>query len=384
MIHVQPFPPKKFFQMSSRDIEERRLLLERYLQSIVQNKVLLSSSYFDEFFLKAQRDTCLEQALVKGPSELVNLSISLLSRQEILLENVATDSSTNKLYQACASKLQLDSESQPYFNLFLYENKSNHLNLIRPLFAFESPYFSLKQIEKSHDHPCLVLKKSYWNPDDDMKLIDQAATRHLLFVQAMYEIEQSQSDTTADFQQQLNRLREQESFKEYILLARTWKFSGYILLQSCSLRYPNTDLGNQEPIQCQLAMGNNELLCYCPSQNKDISFKVTRIRCWKVNWNQRDLNITFEYLLKKDTLQWITLHTEQAALVSTCLQSMVDEILSNRTDLPPLVSSSSTVQRPTKANQSIRFNSLSTRTQSDLDRLNNNTLFDRGDGDDEL
>ena len=370
--------------MNSRDIEERRLLLERYLQSIVQNKALLSSPHFDQFFLKAQRDTCLEQTLIKVPSERVNLSIYLLNEQEILVENISTDMDTPKLYQACASKLQLDSDSQAYFNLFLYEHKANQLNLIRPLFNFESPYFSLKQMEKSHDHPCLVLKKSYWNLDDDMKLIDQPVTRHLLFLQSVYEIEQSQSDITADFQQQLNRLRAQESFKEYILLARTWKFSGYILLQSCSLRYPIADLVNQEQIQCQLAIGNNELLCYCPSENKDIAFKVTRIRCWKVNYDKQDLNITFEYLLKKDTLQWITLHTEQAALVSTCLQSMVDEILSKRADVAALVSSSSTVQRSTKANQSIRFNSLSTRTQSDLDRLNNNTLFDRGDGDDDL
>ena len=63
---------------------------------------------------------------------------------------------------------------------------------------------------------------------------------------------------------------------------------------------------------------------------KEILFKVTRIRCWKVNWTKQEMNISFEYLIKKDNLEWITIHTEQAALVSTCLQSMVDEILAKK------------------------------------------------------
>ena len=73
---------------------------------------------------------------------------------------------------------------------------------------------------------------------------------------------------------------------------------------------------------------------------RDMSFKVTRIRCWKVNWSKQEMNISFEYLIKKDTLQWIIIHTEQAALVSTCLQSMVDEILAKKAGATSPVSGS--------------------------------------------
>ncbi|CAF4384523.1 unnamed protein product, partial [Rotaria socialis] len=82
---------------------------------------------------------------------------------------------------------------------------------------------------------------------------------------------------------------------------------------------------------------------------------------------------------KKDTLEWITIHTEQAALVSICLQSMVDEILAKTTGpTSPVQVSDSPKTQPNITN------GLPTRSKSDLDRLNNNDLFDKGDGDDDL
>ena len=39
-----------------------------------------------------------------------------------------------------------------YFSLFFYEQIDKQLNLIRPLFSFESPYFSLKQMKKINEN----------------------------------------------------------------------------------------------------------------------------------------------------------------------------------------------------------------------------------------
>jgi hypothetical protein len=108
---------------------------------------------------------------------------------------------------------------------------------------------------------------------------------------------------------------------------------------------------------------------------KEISFKVTRIRCWKVNRTKEGTNLAIEYLMKKDTLEWFTIHTEQAALVSTCLQSMVDEILAKRTD-----TTKTTEETPLKVSNG---HGLVTRRESELERLNN-IVFDRGEDDDDL
>lgn len=45
------------------------------------------------------------------------------------------------------------------------------------------------------------------------------------------------------------------------------------------------------------------------------------------NPESSNLELSFEYLMAKDKLQWITISSEQAILMSICLQSMVDELL---------------------------------------------------------
>lgn len=39
------------------------------------------------------------------------------------------------------------------------------------------------------------------------------------------------------------------------------------------------------------------------------------------------LELSFEYLIATDHLQWITISSDQAILMSVCLQSMIDELL---------------------------------------------------------
>jgi sorting nexin-17 len=385
MINIQPFPPKKLFNLSLREIDERRLLLERYLQSIVQNKTVISSLYFNSFFLNAQHETILNESIEKNFPEKISLTIQFLNQHEIIIENLSPYDNTMKLLDACTNKIQLDKEYLSYFSLFFYEHKNDELYIIRPLFPFESPYFSLKQTKKINENYCIVFKKSYWDLNYDFKLLDNRRTYKLLFIQSQYDIQQSKDLYPSDIYQQLDNYCNNNSLKEYILLARTSKFYGYIILKECLI----SDFTTQKLCQCLLAIGNNELVCYLYNDDdekkkmnlflKDISFKVTRIRCWKVNWTKEDMNIAFEYLIRKDTLQWITIHTEQAPLVSTCLQGMIDEILAKKmgatSPVPILVLSN---------NQTNIANGLTTRTRSDLDRFNNNKLFDEGDGDDDL
>jgi sorting nexin-17 len=380
MTNIQPFPPKKLFKLSLVETDERRMLLERYLQSIVQNKSLLSSAFFNEYFLNAQHETILNESIEKTLPDYINLTIHFLNKHQIIIENLSPNNNTSTVFDACANKIQLENQYFSYFSLFLYELKTNQLNIIRPLCSFESPYLSLKKANKIDANHCLVFKNSYWDVNYDLQLLDNRCTRNLVFLQSQYDIEQSKDFYPSDIYEQLDVLRDNKQLKEYILLARTSKFYGYIILKNCSV----DDLTTQRLSQCILAIGNNELNCYLYNDDKknknlflkDMSFKVTRIRCWKVNWTKLDMNVTFEYLIKKDNLQWITIHTEQAALVSTCLQSMVDEILAKK------VSTATVVNMP--HNRSNVANGLAKRTKSDLDRLNNNELFDKGDGDDDL
>merc|ERR1719495_1396506 len=77
-------------------------------------------------------------------------------------------------------------------------------------------------------------------------------------------------------------------------------------------------------------------------ETKEISFKVTRMRCWRIMTTEaRDqqgnlsllrpehsrLELSFEYLVTSERLEWITIVSHQAILMSMCLQSMVEELV---------------------------------------------------------
>lgn len=65
------------------------------------------------------------------------------------------------------------------------------------------------------------------------------------------------------------------------------------------------------------------------SKRDDISFKVTRIKCWKITnlLEGENLELSFEYLFSKDNLKWIQIKSEQSIIMSMSLQNMVDEII---------------------------------------------------------
>ncbi|CAF4450900.1 unnamed protein product, partial [Adineta steineri] len=142
----------KFFSLSPKETEDRRVLLEHYLQSIVQNKFIITSSYFKEFFLNAQRETFTTESF--DNNDKINLTICLLNNHELIIENLSPNDNTSRLLDACALKLQVQQDFLTYFSLYLYEQKDNQLNIIRPLYEFESPYLSLKQLKKTYQQSC--------------------------------------------------------------------------------------------------------------------------------------------------------------------------------------------------------------------------------------
>ena len=77
------------------------------------------------------------------------------------------------------------------------------------------------------------------------------------------------------------------------------------------------------------------------------SFKVTRMRCWRISSVEPEpsgagpsssnpvphLELSFEYLMSRDQLQWVRLDSTQAVLMSVCLQALVEELLRRRKGL---------------------------------------------------
>ncbi|KAF2982071.1 hypothetical protein EK904_014080 [Melospiza melodia maxima] len=206
---------------------------------------------------------------------------------------------------AVASKLDLPDDLVGYFSLFLVrETKDGAFSFVRKLQEFELPYVSVTSLH---------------NPEFQIILRKRHRTR--------------------EQHRQLKSLQEKVSKKEFIRLAQTLKYYGYLKFDPCVTDFP------EKGCHVVVSAGNNELNFQVRLPNEQIkegSFKVTRMRCWRVTSSvpmnngpsgsspgksEVKLELAFEYLMSKDRLQWVTITSPQAIMLSICLQSMVDELM---------------------------------------------------------
>lgn len=226
----------------------------------------------------------------------------------------------------------------PYFALFIIAQEDSNAIVLRKLQDFESPVITYKNICTLGIR--VILGKNYWDIEHDLEILNDSVGLSLLYNQTISEIQRGWILIADEVQNQLISLQQSKAKKEYMEIARTLKYYGYIQFVPCFCDYPQP---NSKVI---VAIGKNELnLRVLTSYDKpqEIAFKVTRMRCWRITTLQNNidrydhdhfsLELSFEYLIAKNQLQWITISSDQAILMSVCLQSMIDELLLKSTDV---------------------------------------------------
>nr|XP_058935922.1 sorting nexin-17 isoform X3 [Kogia breviceps] len=289
------FPPKKLFSLTPAEVEQRREQLEKYMQAVRQDPLLGSSETFNSFLRRAQ--------------------------------------------QAVAAKLDLPDDLIGYFSLFLVREKEDGaFSFVRKLQEFELPYVSVASL-RSQEYK-IVLRKSYWDSAYDDDVMENRVGLNLLYAQTVSDIERGWILVTKEQHRQLKSLQEKVSKKEFLRLAQTLRHYGYLRFDACVADFPEKDC----PVV--VSAGNSELslqLRLPGQQLREGSFRVTRMRCWRVTSSvplpsggtsspgrgrgEVRLELAFEYLMSKDRLQWVTITSPQAIMMSICLQSMVDELM---------------------------------------------------------
>ncbi|XP_057353313.1 sorting nexin-17 isoform X3 [Manis pentadactyla] len=289
------FPPKKLFSLTPAEVEQRREQLEKYMQAVRQDPLLGSSETFNSFLRRAQ--------------------------------------------QAVAAKLDLPDDLIGYFSLFLVREKEDGtFSFVRKLQEFELPYVSVTSL-RSQEYK-IVLRKSYWDSAYDDDVMENRVGLNLLYAQTVSDIERGWILVTKEQHRQLKSLQEKVSKKEFLRLAQTLRHYGYLRFDACVADFPEKDC----PVV--VSAGNSELslqLRLPGQQLREGSFRVTRMRCWRVTSSvplpsggtsspgrgrgEVRLELAFEYLMSKDRLQWVTITSPQAIMMSICLQSMVDELM---------------------------------------------------------
>uniref|UniRef100_A0A8D1GG64 Sorting nexin-17 n=1 Tax=Sus scrofa TaxID=9823 RepID=A0A8D1GG64_PIG len=284
------FPPKKLFSLTPAEVEQRREQLEKYMQAVRQDPLLGSSETFNSFLRRAQQET------QQVPTEEVSLEVLLSNGQKVLV-TVLTSDQTEDVLEAVAAKLDLPDDLIGYFSLFLVREKEDGaFSFVRKLQEFELPYVSVTSL-RSQEYK-IVLRKSYWDSAYDDDVMENRVGLNLLYAQTVSDIERGWILVTKEQHRQLKSLQEKVSKKEFLRLAQTLRHYGYLRFDACVADFPEKDC----PVV--VSAGNSELslqLRLPGQQLREGSFRVTRMRCWRV--------------------------TSSAIMMSICLQSMVDELM---------------------------------------------------------
>ncbi|ROL09252.1 Sorting nexin-17 [Anabarilius grahami] len=341
---VPAFPPKKIFTLTPAEVDQRREQLEKYMQAEAACIVTTLNTHKEVvivivvIWLIRSRDCSLLEETQQIPTEEVQLEIYLSNGQKVKV-NILTSDQTEDVLEAVASKLDLPDELVGYFSLFLVQERGDGgCTYVRKLQEFELPYVSITSLHSPDFH--IVLRKSYWDTAYDSDVMDDRVGLNLLYAQTVSDIERGWILVNKEQHRQLKSLQEKGSKKEFIRLAQTLKYYGYIKFDPCITDFP------EKGCHVIVGAGNNELNFHVklPSeQMKEGSFKVTRMRCWRVTSSvpvangtanpsssskcDVKLELAFEYLMSKDRLQWVTITSPQAIMMSICLQSMVDELM---------------------------------------------------------
>ncbi|XP_042240222.1 sorting nexin-17-like isoform X2 [Homarus americanus] len=357
------FPPKKLLPLSPTQTEERRVSLEKYILQLSQDPRVLNNDVFNGFLVSAQNET----QRVGGGQDEVPIDIYMMSGQKVTLSVPATLQTDDLLEKVC-SHIHLPNELVYYFALFLVKKEENDLIVVKRLQDFESPYISQRCVKGMHR---IVLRKNFWDPSIDLDVMGDRVGLNLLYAQTVQDVERGWILTNREIQRQLAALQAKGAKREYLELARTLKYYGYLQFQQCTCDFPKPGT----PVL--ISAGNRELNFRIECEDgtvKEGNFKVTRMRCWRITVQQPvegssssnsisttsnnssntnstsssnssssrsscssleggrhvNLELSFEYLMSREDMRWVTVTSCQAVLMSMCLQGMVQELLTHK------------------------------------------------------
>lgn len=324
---IQPklFPGKKLFSLNADQLEERRDMLEKFIQYISQDPVVGVSDQFNDFFLKAQ------QMGLDEPAENVNLDIYLMNGNKVTIE-ISTTNQTDDVLEIAMKKIGLTEKFYYYFALYLVQKEENGgISIVRKLQDFESPYLSLKSVTQPHR---IIIRKNYWSKSYDQDLLEDRIAMNLLYVQITDDYDRGWILCSDTERKKFQKLQSQGSRKEALKLAQCFKYYGFLHFSPCISDYPEPES------KVLVASGEREINIRVQKNSENMmegKFKVQRIRSWRLtsmpgtsgesSSGKEKLQFAFEYLFGKDELRWVTIESVQAIMMSMALQGIVDEIL---------------------------------------------------------
>lgn len=285
-----------------------------------QDPVLSKSNLLRTFLLNAQQ----ESAFIESYE--TNLDIYLMNGYRMTV-NIYTTEDSMKVLEKSLKLIDLPDEYIYYFALFLIRKENDGgVTIVRRLMDFESPFITHKAAENCK----IVIRKNYWDGAYDSDLMRDRVSLNILYIQTLSDVERGWVVATNDIKEQLSTLQATGNKKDYMNAVKNLPSYGCIQFSNVLCDFPEASC------MTTVIVGNQELGLRTKIGDKiqETKFKVTRMRCWRVTTilkddvkktRDRDGNcytyeLSFEYLMAKNSLKWVKLTTEQAMIISVCLQ----------------------------------------------------------------
>ncbi|CAG0918766.1 unnamed protein product [Notodromas monacha] len=342
MIAGISFPPKRFLPLSDQQLESRRCQLEKYLQLVSQIQRVRNSEQFCAFMVETQLETYEkdeENGDDKAPGNAYSLEVETMmnSKTCLTLERKERGLSTKDILHRVCEDLKLPQTLHKFFGLVVLRKYPDigTFSVVRRLEDYEAPWITMQRMD---DNLKIILRKRFWDPDLDAELLRDPVGLNLRYCEAVADVEHDWCPVPPNVLAHLTQMQARGSKRQYLDLVRSQKYFGYWRFSDtpCLSDYP------QPNTRVIVRVGDKELVTETLDKNSTSVFRVTRMRCWRIsgklpmtasNGNNGDedesiaADLSFEYLVGKDQMDWVTIKSPQAVLISLCLQSIVDELL---------------------------------------------------------
>ncbi|KRX73699.1 Sorting nexin-17 [Trichinella sp. T6] len=374
---VPNFPPKYINALAGdRLLNERREALQEYLRTVFSIKEVTGHIRVQQFFLDAQR----ESASLAARQLSNEVPVYLLDGSKYIIQCCPGDS-TNVLLERLAVIVGLPIELTRHFGLFIVtKSEVFPYKIIRWLENFECPLLSLFYVAKLGIKAKIILKKKYFDSSIEISLMKKEQALRILYSQAVFDVKyflsrqgclafasrkcRWQSIDEKYFITLMKNTDAVNNQDEYLRCCQEQPWYGFVFFEQCLCSYPKLNT------VAHVAVGNRRLLILhevsqasC-GEIKEITFRVTRIRSWRLSilvfveqefFTMLLLNksffqsihgsqdLSFEYLFSNNHLEWITLRSSQSVLISRCLQSVIEEIVNSQADAIASASSKNTM-----------------------------------------
>ena len=308
------FPPKKLFALSAHEKEERKTMLEVYLQTVGQQPEIAKSNLFVDFLIQSQKEFNK-----LNDSDSVKLSIYQADGKKISVDISGSDYTPEVLRYAAAT-LGIDKKHHPFFALYLMKQETKKKSIVRRLQDMECPYLTLKSLDESHS---IEIRRSYWDKKHDDVLMQHNVSLHMLYIESIRNMEDRWIKPSSETLKTLKQLKTAGLKEQFIKVVRSESMYGYMMLGSGTVDYP--DENGQEDV---VVYGGAEKLKLIYRDGKVVSLPVRRIKCWTLFTDKKDV-LSLHFLVMKDVLQWINIKTSSTnvILISMTLQSILDELV---------------------------------------------------------